>query len=161
MRVFKGLAIAMVSAWVLAIATPASAVSCGGAPKEVSQQMLAKVNAERKRAGLRPLAFDQKLSRAAQGHACDMARRGYFSHNGAGGTTPKTRVKKVGYRTCLTAENISFGWRSVDQVMNDLMHSPKHRQNILRRNVGAIGIGFVPRTGNQGPWWVQVFAKPC
>jgi uncharacterized protein YkwD len=90
-----------------------------------------------------------------------MARRGYFSHKGSGGTTPKTRVKKVGYKTCLTAENISFGWRSVDQVMNDLMHSPKHRQNILRRNVGAIGIGFVPRTGNQGPWWVQVFAKPC
>jgi uncharacterized protein YkwD len=73
MRVFKGLAIAMVSAWVMAAATPASAVSCAGAPSEVSQQMLAKVNAERKRAGLRPLAFDQKLARAAQGHACDMA----------------------------------------------------------------------------------------
>ncbi len=142
-------------------AAPAFAVSCGGASSEVSAPMMQMVNAERRRAGLPPLALDAKLTRAAQGHACDMAKRGFFSHTNPNGSTPKVRVKKAGYRTCLTAENISFGWRSVDQVMNDLMHSPKHRANILRRGVNEIGIGYVPRINGQGPWYVQVFAHPC
>lgn len=153
--------LALATLLVLAVGGPAHAISCGGAPADVTAQMVSKVNAARSRAGLRPLAADPKLARAAQGHACDMARRGFFSHNGSGGSTPKVRVKKAGYKTCLTAENISFGWRSVDQVMGDLMHSPKHRDNILRNGVGAIGIGYVPPQGGQGPWWVQVFAKPC
>lgn len=147
--------------WTLAAATPTRAAGCAGVSEEVSQQMVQMVNAERKRAGLPPVTPDAKLARAAQAHACDMANRGFFAHKGSSGSTPKARVKKAGYRTCLTAENISFGWRSVDQVMHDLMNSPKHRENILRRNVDEIGIGYVPRTGDQGPWWVQVFANPC
>lgn len=161
MRRIKAIVILITTCWMFAGAAPALAVSCGGAPAEVTRAMIQMVNAERKRAGLPALGHDRKLDKAAQAHACDMARRGFFSHNGSGGTTPKTRVKKVGYKTCLTAENISFGWRSAEQVMQDLMQSKGHRDNILRRNVGEIGIGYVPRTGNQGPWWVQVFAKPC
>ena len=68
-----------------------------------------------------------------------MATKGFFDHHGSDGKTPKTRVKRAGYRTCLTAENISFGWRSVDQVMQVLMQSPKHRANILRED-GLEGI---------------------
>ncbi|MBK5947314.1 hypothetical protein CCR83_12895 [Rhodobacter veldkampii DSM 11550] len=157
------LAVATLSMLALpALTTSAQAVdSCRAVPAEISGPMLARVNAERRAQGLRPLQLDAKLTRAAQGHACDMATKGFFDHHGSDGKTPKTRVKRAGYRTCLTAENISFGWRSVDQVMQDLMQSPKHRANILRGSVQEIGIGYVPRTGNQGPWWVQVFANPC
>lgn len=137
-----------------------SAGACATAP-QVSAQMRDMVNSERKARGLPTLSSDQRLDQAAQAHACDMARNGYFSHTEPNGTTAKKRVKKAGYRACVTAENISYGWRELPQAMTDLINSPGHRANILRKSVKQIGVGYVPRQGNAGPWYVQVFANPC
>lgn len=134
--------------------------SCASAP-QIGAQMRDMVNAERKARGLPKLSADQRLDRAAQAHACDMARKGYFSHTEPNGSTATIRVKQAGYKSCVTAENISYGWRELPQAMTDLINSPGHRANILRANVRAIGVGYVPRQGKAGPWYVQVFAKPC
>ncbi|HXO20664.1 MAG TPA: CAP domain-containing protein, partial [Thermoanaerobaculia bacterium] len=48
--------------------------------RAVRQAILAKTNAQRARAGARPLVANSLLDRAAQGHAEDMLRRGYFAH---------------------------------------------------------------------------------
>jgi len=42
-------------------------------------------------------------------HACDMTINDFFSHEGTGGTTVQTRVRRVGYHDCLVAENIACG----------------------------------------------------
>ena len=145
----------------LTIGNARAAQICGGAPKLVSESMFNSVNAARKTAGLPALKEDRKLARAAQEHACDMAKNGYFAHQDLKGRNVMKRVSAEGYRSCVAAENLGFGWRTVDQVMKDLMNSPHHRENILRRSVKAIGIGYVPPSNGQGPWWVQVFADPC
>jgi uncharacterized protein YkwD len=134
--------------------------NCATAP-QIASQMRDMVNQQRKANGLSQLKADQRLDQAAQNHACDMARKGYFSHTEPNGSTATIRVKQTGYRSCVTAENISYGWRELPQAMTDLINSPGHRANILRKNVRAIGVGYVPRQGNVGPWYVQVFAKPC
>lgn len=148
----------------LAVPQTAGAVTSQGActvSEPVVSQMAQLVNAERRASGLPPLKVDAKLNRAAQAHACDMAAKGYFDHVEPNGSTPKVRVKRAGFRTCLTAENISLDWKSPERAMQALMVSPGHRANILRRGVTALGIGYVPRQGNAGPWFVQVFAKGC
>ena len=119
------------------------------------------VNQQRTAKGLPKLSTDERLTQAAQAHACDMARKGYFSHRGVNGSTTMSRVKKLGYRACLSAENISYGWPDTGRAMQDLMQSSGHRANILRKQARAIGIGVVPKQGKAGPWYVQVFAAPC
>src|SRR5436190_2943933 len=45
------------------------------------------MNGDRVRAGLQPLHFSTKLSRAAMCHARNMTARGYFGHNEPSGVT--------------------------------------------------------------------------
>lgn len=119
------------------------------------------VNAERKARGLGALQTDPRLTAAAVQHACDMANRGFFDHRGSDGSTAKKRVSDAGFRACLTAENISFEWRSPAEVVRAWMTSAPHAANILRRGVQVSGTAFVPRQENRGPWVVQVFAQGC
>ncbi|MBW6506206.1 MAG: CAP domain-containing protein [Rhodobacteraceae bacterium] len=145
----------------LALAAPAFAGQCPGPSSAVTNEILAAVNTERAREGRAPLARDSRLDAAAQGHACDMATKGFFDHRGSSGSSVGNRVRAAGLRSCTTAENIAYGWRETGRVMAEWMQSSGHRANILRGSVNAIGIGYVPASGGAGPWWVQVFANPC
>jgi len=147
-------------AGLLMLAGGAQAARCQISP-QAAAQMRDMVNQQRAAKGLPKLSTDERLTQAAQAHACDMARKGYFSHRGANGSTTMSRVKKLGYRACLSAENISYGWPDTGRAMQDLMQSSGHRANILRKQARAIGIGVVPKQGKAGPWYVQVFAAPC
>lgn len=121
------------------------------------------VNADRRRAGLRRVALSRDLTRAAQGHACDMVERRYFDHRDPSGTKPWQRVRRTGYKSCLTAENIAMGQKSVDEVQTAWMGSSGHRKNILLPGISDIGIG-VGRSGDAARpklYWVLVMAKPC
>ena len=118
-------------------------------------------SAQRQSNGLPPVTMDAKLTKAAETHACDMALKGYFAHQGQTGSTPKTRAQTQGYRACLIAENIAMGERNPRVAFDDWMHSPGHRRNILLPEVSAIGTAVVPQKGGKGPWYVMVLAKPC
>lgn len=139
----------------------APAGACTAPPPAVASAMVNRVNAERRAAGVAPLRADPRLHAAAQVHACDMARNGSFTHRGADGSMPSRRAAAQGYRSCLTAENISFGWRDANSAMNDLMTSSDHRFNLLHSDMRDVGIGQVQTADGTGPYWVQVFARPC
>jgi uncharacterized protein YkwD len=152
----------LAAAFALVASAPAAyAAHCAAISPAITAQVLAAVNAERARAGRAPLAPDARLDAAAQDHACDMAKKGFFGHKGSSGSSVSARVRAAGLRSCTTAENIAYGWRDPGRVMTEWMQSSGHRDNILRGSVNAIGIGYVPASGGAGPWWVQVFAKPC
>jgi len=152
----------LVLAAVLALLAPAAeAAHCGQPAPGLAAEVLAAVNAARRADGLAPLAPDPRLDAAAQAHACDMAQNGFFDHRGSSGDSVTDRVRAQGMKSCTTAENIAYGWRSTQQVMDGWMQSSGHRDNILRGSVNAIGIGYVAASGGAGPWWVQVFARPC
>lgn len=139
----------------LIVAAPA--LACTDPPMAELEIHLAALNAERAKAGRPPLALSPDLSRIAQAHACDMARRGYFSHTAPDGQTMTDRGRRAGMPgLCAMGENIAQGQSDVPTVVASWMRSPGHRRNILDAEFRLVGFGRGP-----GAHWVQVFAAPC
>lgn len=114
------------------------------------------MNSLRAQTELAPLSLSLKLQSAAQRHADDMARRGYYSHTGADGSSPGKRASRARYRWCIMAENIAKGQNSVAQVMADWQNSSKHRENMTRRQVREYGLA---RSGDV--WVMMLGAQRC
>ena len=65
---------------------------------ELAAAVHQRVNVERARAGLAPLAWQAGLVGAARGHSLDMARREYFSHTAPDGGTFSSRYAAAGFK---------------------------------------------------------------
>ena len=117
-------------------------------------------NRQRRRHGRRPFVLDRRLSRVAQAHAIDMARRRYFSHVTPEGLGPGARLRKAGIGWMACAENIS-GYTSPTSAVAAWMRSPGHRGNLLNATYRRIGLGAARRTGASGSstYFVQVFTN--
>ncbi len=122
------------------------------------QRQLELVNAERSRHGLPPMIYDLKLEQAAQGHSQDQANRRTMTHRGADGSNTGDRLRRVGYSFRNWAENVAFGYGSVDAVMIAWMGSSGHARNILSSNT-HIGFGLA-YSADGLPYYTQVFATP-
>lgn len=138
---------------------PSASAACGSASAEAGQSSRAAmasaticlVNAERSDRGLRPLRLNHRLSRAARGHARDMVRRTYFSHDSLSGASFVDRIRRAGYlrgpRAWIVGENLAWGSgdrSSPAAIVSAWMHSAGHRANILQRRFREIGIGLAP-----------------
>lgn len=149
----------------LSLPSGAEAASCVKPANlsEVAKDMQKAMNADRRRAGLRAVSLSRDLITAAQRHACDMVERGYFDHRDPNGNKPSDRVRRTGYKSCLTAENIAMGQQSVPEVEAGWMGSRGHRKNILDPQITDIGIGVVQPSDARRTnlYWVLVMAKPC
>jgi uncharacterized protein YkwD len=125
--------------------------------------LLARVNAERAKAGRPALRLDPRLNESAQRHAEDMMVHSYYDHSSPTGATPLDRIRKTGYKPHIVAENIARGPFTVDEVMDNWMLSPEHRANLLHpafRDFGAgIVVGRNPAVGFT-VIWVEDFAAP-
>ena len=108
----------------------------------LQKELLADLNAERTSRGFDPLALNSALVKAAQGHACDNARRLSISHVSSDGGTLKTRLRKAGYKYRAAAENTGRGFGTAERAVTWWMNSPKHRINILYPEMREIGIGI-------------------
>lgn len=118
-----------------------------------SEQVALIVNKERKKRRLKPLVGSSKLSRVASGHAVDMYNEGYFSHVSLDGRTMADRLHEGDVKYRAAGENIAWGQKTAEKVMQAWMKSPGHRKNILNPKFGKIGIA---RAGNV---WVQNFSN--
>ena len=108
----------------------------------MQKELLAHLNAERKARGLAALTLSAKLDKAAQGAACDNAKRHSISHVSSDGGTLKTRLRRVGYGFRTAAENTGRGFASGARAVEWWMHSPKHKDNILLRKAREVGVGI-------------------
>jgi uncharacterized protein YkwD len=131
----------------------------GSVSSPVQQQVLTLVNENRRRGGCDDLSLDRRLIAAANRHASDMARRGYFAHRSPGGEGAGERVEDAGYRWSRYGENIARGQDSPYDVVDGWMHSPEHRENIMDCDLHQMGIGLA-FAGDKTPYWVQDFATP-
>jgi uncharacterized protein YkwD len=108
-----------------------------------------------------PLALSGTLGGVAFGHATDMAEHGYFEHRDLNGQSPADRVRAVGYREKLVGENIAYGPKTLDEVVQGWLDSPGHCENMMDPRFVEMGIAYAPgRAGRHGLYWVQVFAEP-
>jgi uncharacterized protein YkwD len=126
----------------LALVAPAFACNVPGNVQAMQDEVLTHLNAERKAQGLAPLRMSTKLTKAAQGHACDNAKRQSISHTSSDGGTLKTRLRKAGYAFRTAAENTGRGFASGARAVQWWMNSSKHRDNILLRKAREVGIGI-------------------
>ncbi len=116
--------------------------------------VLSLVNAERAKAGCRPLVASGKLDKLAQSFSDDMAQRGFFDHTDPEGRTPWDRAAKRGIKN-LGGENIARGHADAHTVMEAWMRSSGHRANILNCDYRSLGVGV--HHGGSGPYWTQDF----
>lgn len=122
-------------------------------------EMAQQLNAARASSGLPALRYDRQLSQAATLHACDMVRHGFFGHRGTDGSNSHQRVLQAGFNSCLTAENLAWGYDQSSQIVGGWLQSSGHRRNMLSRDARNFGIGVVDSP--RGPYTVLVLSKRC
>lgn len=103
------------------------------------------------------LEASKPLREAAQKHARDMAKLGYFEHRAPDGSQPKDRVLATGYSPRLTGENIAFGPESAEEVVAGWLASPGHCANIMDARFRDTGIAVATGKKRGHHYWVQVF----
>ena len=111
------------------------------------------VNEQRAKNALKPLTANWELSHVARYKSQDMVDNRYFSHTSPTYGTPFQMIKAFGlpYRTA--GENIAYGQRTPQAVVNAWMNSSGHRANILNTSYTQIGVGYVAN----GHYWTQMF----
>ncbi|HTU67770.1 MAG TPA: CAP domain-containing protein [Steroidobacteraceae bacterium] len=107
-----------------------------------------------------PLSVSSRLNDAADRHARDMLKRKFFEHRGSDGSEPRDRVKRTGYESRLTGENIALGPQSAEEVVAGWLASPGHCENIMEPRFRDIGVGVAAGKKRGQVYWVQDFALP-
>ena len=126
--------------------------------KNVEGEVVALVNAERAKQGLKGLQMDWELQRVARTKSCDMANKGYFSHQSPTYGSPFDMMRQFGIEYSSAGENIASGQRTPAEVMQSWMNSQGHRENILKPEFTYIGVGYC-KGGQYGTMWTQQFIK--
>lgn len=127
-----------------------------GSSSSYIKQVVSLVNEERAKAGLAPLTIDTKTEGAAAVRASEIQKS--FSHTRPDGRDFSTVLRENGVSYQAAGENIAYGQKSPEEVMQGWMNSSGHRANILSSNFNKIGVGYA-QDGNGTGYWVQLFTN--
>lgn len=98
------------------------------------------VNQHRAEAGLAPVEYSAELSKPAQTRAFEIEES--FSHTRPDGRYFSSALKDYGISYRYTGENIAWGYKSPEEVVEAWMNSPGHRANILNKSYTKLGVGY-------------------
>lgn len=118
---------------------------------EFEKKVFELTNAERAKAGVPALSWNDKLAGIARAHSQDMATRDYFDHYNPEGLSPFDRMKNAGISYRAAAENIAWGQKTPEEVVDAWMNSEGHKANILNAKLTQLGVGFY------SDYWTQAF----
>ena len=121
-----------------------------------AEQVVALVNAERAKAGLPALKIKSDITAAANVRAKEIKQS--FSHTRPNGSNFSSALKEQGVSFRSSGENIAWGQKSPEHVMNAWMNSAGHRANILNKNFNHIGVGYY-QDEKGVKYWVQLFTN--
>ena len=108
-----------------------------------------------------PVKLSETLAVVAFGHADDMARHNYFEHEDLKGRSPADRVRAFGYQEKLVGENIAYGPKSAEEVVQGWLDSPGHCENIMDPRFAEMGIAYAAgQSSRRGLFWVQLLVAP-
>jgi uncharacterized protein YkwD len=123
-----------------------------------ARRLLAVVNAERARRGLRAVVLQGHLMRAAQRHSRDMVQTGTLGHRGSDGTSPFSRIVASGYRYRAAGENLHAGSNDPNVILQRWLNSTSHFRILTTPDFVHAGVGYA-RRGNI-PYWTLLMARP-
>lgn len=121
------------------------------------------LNAERRKAGVRPVRLSRTLTSVAQGYSTVQAQQGAISHVGPDGSNAGQRLTHAGYTWQRYGENLAAGQRDAHEVMQAWMNSTGHRDNMLHPDFREVGIGLTHRENdpsNYVDYWVMELGTP-
>lgn len=124
---------------------------------------LGAINAYRAQNNLPAYTINDKLAKAAQLHANDMACNSLTGHTGSNGSTPQSRVTDSGYTYSSVSENVQFsyppltGQGVVNYWINDKTDL-RHNRNLISDTFTEVGIGY--SFFNNFGYYVVVFGAP-
>ena len=98
------------------------------------------VNEHRAAAGLAPVTYSAKISKAAQVRAAEIEQS--FSHTRPDGRYFSTVFAEHGITYRYSGENIAWGQKSPEEVVTAWMNSAGHRANILNAKFTQLGVGY-------------------
>lgn len=126
------------------------------ADKELTfaEQVVELVNQERTKAGLNAVTLDQNIASAALVRAKEIETS--FSHIRPNGSKFSTALTEQGVTFKGAGENIAWGQKSPEAVMQAWMNSEGHRANILNKNFTKIGVGYYQNAAGRN-FWTQLF----
>lgn len=119
-----------------------------------AEQVVELVNQERTKAGLNAVTLDQNIASAALVRAKEIETS--FSHTRPNGSKFSTALTEQGVTFKGAGENIAWGQKSPEAVMQAWMNSEGHRANILNKNFTKIGVGFYQNAAGRN-FWTQLF----
>ena len=120
---------------------------------QYEQEVIRLVNEIRAQNGLSALTYNWELSLVARYKSQDMVDNRYFSHTSPTYGTPFQMIRSFGLSYRSAGENIAYGQRTPQAVVNAWMNSSGHRANILSSSYTQIGVGYVAN----GHYWTQMF----
>lgn len=125
-----------------------------GAESSYADQVVKLVNAERVKNGLSPLTISKSVESAANVRSKEIVNT--FSHTRPNGSNFSTALSEQGVSYMGAGENIAWGQKSPEEVMQSWMNSAGHRANILNGKFTKIGVGHY-RNSNGTSYWTQLF----
>lgn len=106
------------------------------------------INQRRRKAGLRKVRLNARLTEAAQHYSALIDTLNFFSHYSPAGSTPLSRITKTGYLagygTWGIGENLRYGTGALGtprQTVIGWMKSAPHRHAMLSRRYRDVGLG--------------------
>ena len=128
---------------------------------DVEDETLQLVNARRVAMGLDALLMQATHRRAARGHSRHMRAdlHNFFEHDNPEGLSPGDRLRACGVRWNHTAENIASGQLTPQEVFQDWVDSPGHREHIDDPRLRRTGVGYQAGAGggDYATYWTQLF----
>lgn len=114
------------------------------------------VNEERQKSGLPSLKVSEQAAKAAGVRANELEHS--FSHTRPDGSSFSTALSQAGASYRGAGENIAYGQRTPEAVMESWMNSAGHRANILNPKYTSIGVGHV-KNSDGIHYWTQLFVE--
>lgn len=101
--------------------------------------------------GYDPLILDKNLCKYAENHVIKMAEKNSLYHS------KMSDLIKVNLETNLVGENIAWGQKDEESVVDSWMWSPFHRWNILGSGYRKVGFGLI-EDKEKRKYWCAVFS---
>lgn len=116
---------------------------------ELETEMASEVNNERTTRAMPTLELDNQLRYLARIRSSDMAVKNYFSHDPPDGCNYLCLMDSAGIAHAWVGENVAWNNGPINgaakDMMQRLMESAEHRDNILSCHYERVGIGIVER----------------